>query len=88
MSNKQQRSNYKQYHCSIRRSGDIAIMSLTLDKTISTVADLLASPLAKYITLAVNDCGYNGIAKELIVTYVHPLFLNAHSAASKADNPS
>jgi hypothetical protein len=24
----------------------------------------------------------------LIVTYVHPLFLKAHSAASKADNPS
>jgi hypothetical protein len=52
------------------------------------VADLLASPLAKYITLAANDCGYSGKAKELIVTYVHPLFLKAHSAASKADNPS
>jgi hypothetical protein len=24
----------------------------------------------------------------LIVTYIHPLFLKAHSAASKADNPS
>jgi hypothetical protein len=44
---------------------------LTLDKTIPTVADLLASPLAKYITLAANDCGYSGKAKELIVTYVH-----------------
>jgi hypothetical protein len=30
----------------------------------------------------------SGKAKELIVTYVHPLFLKAHSAASKADNPS
>jgi hypothetical protein len=29
-----------------------------------------------------------GKAKELIVTYIHPLFLKAHSAASKADNPS
>ena len=28
------------------------------------------------------------IAKELIVTYAHPLFLKAHSAASKAENPS
>ena len=63
-------------------------MSLTLDKTIPTVAGLLASPLAKYITLAANDCGYSGKAEELIVTYVHPLFLKAHSAASKADNPS
>jgi hypothetical protein len=41
----------------------------------------LASPLAKYITLAANDCGYSGKAEELIVTYVHPLFLKAHSAA-------
>ncbi len=66
----------------------MASMSLTLDKTIPTLADLLASPLAKYIILAANDCGYSGKAEELIVTYVHPLFLKAHSAASKADNPS
>jgi hypothetical protein len=63
-------------------------MSLTLDKTIPTVADLLASPLAKYITLSANDSGYSGKAEELIVTYVHPLFLKAHSAASKAEYPS
>ena len=88
MSKKRQRLNYKQYRCSIKRSGDMALMSLTLDKTIPTVADLLASPLARYITLAANDCGYSGKAEELIVTYVHPLFLKAHSAASKADNPS
>jgi hypothetical protein len=88
MSKKRQRLNYKQHRCSIKRSGDMAFMSLTLDKTIPTVADLLASPLAKYITLAANDCGYSGKAEELIVTYVHPLFLKAHSAASKADNPS
>jgi len=30
----------------------------------------------------------HGKAEELIVTYAHPLFLKAHSAASKADNPS
>ena len=47
MSKKRQRLNYKQYHCSIKRSGDMALMSLTLDETIPTVADLLASPLAK-----------------------------------------
>jgi hypothetical protein len=27
------------------------------------------------------------MAEELIVQYVHPLFLRAHSAASKEDNP-
>jgi len=38
-------------------------MSLTLDIKIPTVADLLASPLAKYITLSANDCGYRlGVA--------------------------
>ncbi len=51
-------------------------------------ADLLAISLAKYIILAANDCEYSGEAEELIVTYVHPLFLKAHLAASKADNPS
>ena len=56
MSKKRQRLKYKQHRCSIKRSGDMAFMSLTLDKTIPTVADLLASPLAKYITLSANDC--------------------------------
>jgi hypothetical protein len=88
MSKKWQRLIYKQYCMSFRRSGDMALMSLMLDKTIPTVADLLASPLAKYITLAANDHGYSGTAEELIDSYVHPLFLKAHSAASKADNPS
>jgi hypothetical protein len=78
MSKKRQRLNYKQYCMSYRRSGDMALMSLTLDKTIPTVADLLASPLAQYITLAANDCGYSGTTEELIVSYVHPLFLKAH----------
>ena len=55
---------------------------------IPTIAELLESPLAKYITLAANDCGYSGTAEELIVSYVPPLFLKAHSAASKEDNPS
>ena len=46
------------------------------------------SPLAKYITLATNECGYGGTVEELIVSYVHPLFLKAHLAASKENNPS
>jgi hypothetical protein len=43
--------------------------------------------MSKYITLAANDCGCDGTAEDLIVSYVHPLFLQAHSAASKLDNP-
>ncbi len=46
MSQKQQHLNYKQHSMRFRRSGDMALMSLTLDKTIPTVADLLASQLA------------------------------------------
>jgi hypothetical protein len=88
LSKKCQCLNYKQYCQSIRQSGDMALMSLTLDKIIPTVADLLVCKLATYITLAANDCGYSGTAEELIVTYVHPLFLKAHSAASKTDSPS
>jgi hypothetical protein len=61
-------------------------MSLTLDKSFSTVADLQASPLAMYTTLAANDYQYSGTTKESIVTYIHPLFCKAHSATSKADN--
>ena len=88
MSQKRQRLNYKQYLASFRQSSDMALMLLTLNKTIPTIADLLARSLAKYITLAANDCGYSVTAQELIVLYVHPLFLKAHLAASKADNPS
>ncbi len=66
----------------------MALMSLMLDKIIPTVDDLMASPLARYITLAAKDCGYSGTAEELIVSYVYPLFFKALSAASKADNPS
>ena len=68
----------------------MSLLMLTLTDGIPTVAELMDSPLAKYITLAANDCGYGGTAEELIVSYVHPLFLKlkAHSAVSKEDNPN
>jgi hypothetical protein len=72
----------------MKRSGDMTLMSLTIDNTLPAITDLLASSFAKYITLTSNDCGYSGLVTELIVSYVHPLFLKAHSAATKADNPS
>ncbi len=61
---------------------------LLITDGILTVAELMDSPLVKYITLAANECGYSGTAEELIVNYLHPLILKAHSAASKLDNPS
>jgi len=60
---------------------------VTLDTRIPTVADLLASPSAKSITIAANDCD-SGTGEELIVSNIHPLFLKADSAKSKADNSS
>jgi hypothetical protein len=60
---------------------------LSIEDSLPSISDFINSPLSKYITLAANDCRYDGMAEELIVQYVHPLFLRAHSAASKKDNP-
>ena len=60
---------------------------MSIKDSLPSISDLISSPLSKFITLAANDCGYNGTTEELIVQYVHPLFLRAHSAASKEDNP-
>ena len=35
----------------------------------------MSGPLENYITLASNYSVYGGTAEELIVNYVHPLFL-------------
>ena len=40
------------------------------------------------ITLAANDCGYEGTTNELIVNWFHQLFLKDHAEASKEDNPN
>jgi hypothetical protein len=60
---------------------------MSIEDSLPSISHLINSPLSKYITLAANDCGYDGTAEELIVSYVHPLFLWAHSTASKLDNP-
>ena len=48
----------------------------------------MTSPLDKYISFATNDCRYGGTAEELIINYVHPLFLREKSAASWEDFPN
>ncbi len=60
---------------------------MSIQDSLPSISGLINSPLSKYITLAANDCGYDGTAEELIVSYVHPLFLRAHLAASKLENP-
>ncbi len=87
MSKKKKRLKYKQYRRSLQSSGDRALQMMSLEDSLPSIADLINSPLSKYITLAANNCSYDGTAEDLIVHYVHPLFLRAHSAASKEDNP-
>ena len=68
-----------------KEMGDMMLNSMSLGPT---VEDLMSSPLAKFIHLAANDCGYNGTKRELICDWVHPLFLKAKAAASREDNPT
>jgi hypothetical protein len=88
MSRKKKRLKFKQYRQTIRENRDESLSMMTMTDGIPTVAELMDNTLAKYITLAANECGYDGTAEELIVSYVHLLFLKAQSAASKEDNPS
>jgi hypothetical protein len=69
LSRKRQRLNYKQYRRELRDDGDASLSMMALSDgsegdDIPTVAELLESPLAKYITLAANDCGYSGTVEE------------------------
>ena len=58
------------------------------DEQVSTVQELLDSPLANFITLAAKDCGFAGTSEDLIVNCIHPLILKAKAAASAEDNPT
>ena len=59
----------------------------SMAKEIPTVDELMASPLGKFITLAINNSRFSGSTRELFCETIHPLFLIAQSADSKADNP-
>ena len=48
---------------------------MSLDHGISTIAELMEGLLSEYITLAANNCFYLGNTKEMIVNWIHPLFL-------------
>ena len=61
----------------------MALQNVTVEEQCPTVAELLASPISKYITLAKNNCGYSGTAEYLIFNYVRPLFLKDNYAAIK-----
>eukprot|EP01082_Thalassiosira_pseudonana_P009463 g8665.t1 g8665 contig3:647373-650417(+) len=83
------RLKYRQRMNARRETGDQLLMATApIDLEVPTVQDLLNSPLAKFVTLAASECGYTGNAKDLIVNWIHPLFLQARSAASKEDYPN
>jgi hypothetical protein len=50
----------------LKENGDLLLSMLLMTDEIPTVAELMDSPLAKYITLAANDCGYSGMAEGAI----------------------
>ena len=81
---------YRQRMAHRRAEGDKYLNKMRFDDKENpiTVDTILNSPLAKFIHLAANDCGYKGTVKELVCNWVHPLFLKAKAAASKQDNPN
>ena len=58
------------------------------DSAAPSIEDILRSPLGKFIKFAAQENEYDGTTRDLIVKWVHPLFLKAKSAASKEDNPN
>ena len=82
------RSKYRQRLAYQREFGDMLLHTSKLDDQVPTIQDITKSPLSKFITFAANDCNYNGTTEDLIVNWVHPLFLKAKAAASKEDNPN
>ena len=64
----------------------MTLNEMHLADIISTITELLDSPISKFITLAANNCGYEGTTQDFIVNYVHPLFPKAKAAASQEDN--
>ena len=85
ISKKSQKLNYKQRKGRICEGVDAALNKISFEHKNSTVADLMESPYTRFITLAANYCGYEGTTKELIVNWVHPLFLKDNAEASKED---
>ena len=90
---------YHQKMAFIRSKGDAMLRAQSLSQSIKhsvdpksddlpSIEDIMKCPLSNFIHFAANDCGYRGTKRNLIVNWIHPLFLRAKSAASKEDNPS
>ena len=67
---------------------DHMLNAIEMRQNVPTVEELLNSPLSCFISFAANSCGYSSTTQELIVNWIHPLFLKAKAEVSKADNPN
>ena len=78
--------NYRQYKKRLKDTSYMALKLLTVEEQCPAVAEILVGPIANYITLSTNNCGYSGTEKCFIVNYFYPLFLKSKSASSREDN--
>jgi hypothetical protein len=67
---------------------DCMLNAIELRQDVHTVEELLDSLLSCFISLAASSCDYSGMTQELIVNWVHQMFLKATAEASKTDNPN
>ena len=66
----------------------MTLNSMHLADIIPTITELLDRPISNFIPLAANYCGYEGTTQDLIVNYLHPLFLKSKASASQEENPN
>ena len=69
----------------IRKQGHIILNSIQVDD-LPEIGEVLKKNLDKFISFAANDCGYSGSEHDIMVKWVHPLFLTSKTACIKADN--
>ena len=88
ISKKRQWLKYKQWKCKLHGGGYAALNKMRVEHKIPTVDELMEISVDKFIILVANYCGCESRTKELIVNWVHSLFLKAHAEASKEDKPN
>ena len=69
--------NYNQNKRSLHDNGDVMVV-----QQFPTVAEIMSSPMPKYITHADNYCGYSGTEEMLILNYVHLFYFKDNPSAS------
>ena len=87
----QQQSEGNAQSSELRAQSLISVINFSLNSLASDlplIEDIMNCPLLKFIHFATHNCGYHGSKKDLIVNWIHPLFLKSKSAASQEDTPN